>query len=124
MPDVDGSLARLSMLKAFLGITNTTNDALLKQYLKAATQAFQTECARNFISQTYTDEVYTAQRDQKRLYLRQWPVTNLAAIYYGETVKTVSDFDLINSPSIPYLILDSGAPFPYVDSYIKRLGNC
>lgn len=130
MADITGAIGRLSALKAFINISASADDAFLKNCLRSSTQAFETECARKFILQDFTAESYTAQRDQRRLYLANWPVLALTEVKYGDTVQSATSYTLLSAADNPYLIRVTGnfdipgqsvdAPaFPQGDGYIK-----
>ena len=82
------ALTTLANVKARLSINNTGSDALLSQYINAATDFIERECGKtglesypndgHFAQKTYTNEVYTAKgQRQQRLVLRNSPVTYL-----------------------------------------------
>ena len=121
MADVSGAIARLVLLKAYLNATTSTNDSFYKQMLISASRAIDTECNRKFVKQEYTDEVYTAQFGQERLYLRNWPVIGaIDSIKFGTTAQTVGKIAR-KSLQLPAKRLNKGYIVIYDDEKMRVL---
>jgi hypothetical protein len=75
------SLVSLATLKAFLGITSTTDDAVLEYSIDRASALIQRYCARNFVSQRYYEWHDTYGAD--RVALRHNPVENVRFVGVG-----------------------------------------
>jgi hypothetical protein len=75
------SLVSLATLKAFLGITSTTDDTVLEYSIDRASALIQRYCARNFVSQRYYEWHDTYGAD--RVALRHNPVENVRFVGVG-----------------------------------------
>lgn len=75
------SLVSLATLKAFLGITSTTDDSVLEYSIDRASAMIQRYCARNFVSQRYYEWHDTYGAD--RVALRHNPVENVRFVGVG-----------------------------------------
>ena len=75
------SLVPLATLKAFLGITSTTDDTVLEYSIDRASAMIQRYCARNFVSQRYYEWHDTYGAD--RVALRHNPVQNVRFVGVG-----------------------------------------
>lgn len=75
------SLVSLATLKAFLGITSTTDDTVLEYSIDRASALIQRYCARNFVSQRYIEwhDTYGA----NRVALLHNPVENVRFVGAG-----------------------------------------
>ena len=84
------ALARLSVLKDYLNIGNTTNDNTLKVYLKAATSVAENYTNRDYLEKpgAAIDEFYSPTDVlNSRLYLKNKPLNTVSAVVenYGKT---------------------------------------
>lgn len=75
------SLVSLATLKAFLGITSTTDDTVLEYSIDRASAMIQRYCARNFVSQRYYEWHDTYGSD--RVALKHNPVENVRFVGVG-----------------------------------------
>lgn len=75
------SLVTLVSLKAYLGVTTTTDDALMESLIDRASDFIQRYCARYFVSQRYTEWHDTYGAD--RVALKNNPVENIRFIGVG-----------------------------------------
>lgn len=75
------SLVTLTTLKAFLGITTTTDDAILEATIDRSSDYIRRYCARNFVAARYYEwkDTYGA----NRVTLRHNPVTNVRFVGVG-----------------------------------------
>jgi len=83
------SLVTLTTLKAFLGITTTTDDAILESSIDRSSDYIRRYCARNFVATRYYEwkDTYGA----NRVTLRHNPVTNVRFVGVGgDNVITVN----------------------------------
>lgn len=69
------SLVTLVSLKAYLGVTSTTDDAILEQFIDRASSVVQSFCFRKFVAQRYYETYATT--GQRRIGLRQRPITHI-----------------------------------------------
>lgn len=75
------SLVTLVSLKAYLGVTTTTDDALMESLIDRASDFIQRYCARNFVSQRYYEWHDTYGAD--RVALKHNPVENVRFVGVG-----------------------------------------
>lgn len=68
--------------KTYMNITIATYDALLLELVSAATDLIESYCKRQFMSRTYTCEIYDGS-DSDTLLLNQYPVTALTRCNTG-----------------------------------------
>lgn len=81
---MQGDLTTLANAKSWLGITSTTDDQALSRLISQVSQVIRAYCSRaSFLSKTY-NETYDGQ-GSRFINLRQWPVTNVAALAVGGT---------------------------------------
>jgi hypothetical protein len=77
------ALTTQSRVKARLGITVSTFDTVFISLINSLTDWIEGECNRQFLSQTYTNQVYSVEeRGMKFLSLEQSPVTTLTSLEY------------------------------------------
>ena len=74
-----GDLTTLANVKSWLGITNTSDDALLAQLITGYSQFVTEYCSRDFVQTTYTDQIYDGSGSSV-LVLRQYPILSISAI--------------------------------------------
>ena len=120
-------LARLSVVKAKLGITVSTNDTTIKNAILSASAAMENETARKLARAGYSNEVYTAYQRTVRLYLKNYPVETLTSVKFGTTTQTLSSFTLVSANDAAYLTSsvgwntsDSGIKISYTAGYDTR----
>ena len=75
------SLTTLVSLKQYLGVTTTTDDALMESLIDRASDFIQRYCARNFVSQRYYEWKDTYGAD--RVALRNNPIENVRFVGVG-----------------------------------------
>lgn len=77
------ALTTVARVKARLNISDSSWDALLAELINGATDYMEAECGgRRFKSTAYTQEVYSKERDQKIVYLKNYPITAISAAQY------------------------------------------
>jgi len=77
------ALTTIARIKAKMVITGTGFDTVLERQISAVTDFIENECNRRFKSATYTNEIYSIQRNnQKYLLLKNAPVTVLTSLEY------------------------------------------
>lgn len=77
------ALTTQSRIKARLGITVSGFDTLFISLINAMTDRIEGECNRKFLSQTYTNQVYSVrERGMRYLSLENIPVTTLTTVEY------------------------------------------
>jgi hypothetical protein len=72
-------LSTLAAVKLLLGVTDSSQDALLTQELTAADAAVKSYCKRDFEQASYTD--YLSGNNNRDLLLRQRPVQTIDSVY-------------------------------------------
>lgn len=74
MAAIDNALTTLSQAKSYLGIRNSTNDALLTKIIVAVSAFVENAyCRRVFRRQAYTQELYNG-KDSKSLFTKNFPI--------------------------------------------------
>ncbi len=88
-----GALARLSRLKAFLGIptTDTTKDEELKKILLSASAFASSYCRRQMEKMQRVEEHRTSE-GQKRIVLEAFPVISVARVVAGGEAVSEADY--------------------------------
>lgn len=82
MASVAHAITTTAKVKTYLGISSSTDDALIDQLVSYATDAIEGFCGnRRFKRTTYTNELYDAD-GQRDLLLRQWPASAVSAVEY------------------------------------------
>ena len=77
----DNALVSLADTKTYMGITSSTDDALLERLINAESTRIENYCDRNFREQTYR-EAYNGS-GQRRLRLRNFPVSAVTRVAIG-----------------------------------------
>lgn len=77
----DNALVSLADTKTYMGITSSTDDALLERLINAESTRIENYCDRNFRQQTYR-EAYNGS-GQRRLRLRNFPVSAVTRVAIG-----------------------------------------
>lgn len=102
MPVQTNSLTTLNSLKAYLGVTTTTDDALMETLIDRSSDFIQRYCARNFVSQRYYEWHDTYGAD--RVALRHNPVENVRFVgVSGDNVMSVQSTlstDIVSTISV------------------------
>ncbi len=112
-----GDLVTLSDVKAYLGGDLQSNDdAVLSRLISAASGFFVTACARPILSGTYT-ELYDG-KGNNRLYLRETPVTAVAALTVDQRPIQPSA-----APGEPGWVLNGNVVILYGHWFPRRLAN-
>lgn len=78
-------------MKAYLGITDTSEDPLIDDWILAAQAQIERYCNRAFDSATYTQ--YYDGNNKRSIVLRNTPVTSVTSISYMTAVDTYTAFD-------------------------------
>ncbi len=74
-----GDLTTLGPVKAWLGLDNTSSDAVLKRLIRGNSRSIMGHLQRpSFLSQTWTDTVDG--RGNAAVFLEKWPVTAVASV--------------------------------------------
>lgn len=71
-----GDLTTLADLKAWLGISNTTDDAQLGRLITAASDFIVQYCSRTFVTTAVTGRKYHG-NGNRTLVLRNWPIVSI-----------------------------------------------
>jgi hypothetical protein len=93
-----GNLTQLSTVKNRLGITDTTDDTLLTNFIKLASGRFERECNRLFDRQANTTDEFRG--DQIDLRPSRYPIESVSAFH----LKTNESDGWIQQTGIDYLI--------------------
>ena len=102
------ALTSLTRVKNRLSISGSTEDTLLTQLINEASAFAQSYCERNFLEQTYTNEVYSGGDGCiSRLYLKQAPVSSLSAFQERQGTISASTWSAVNADW--YELLDAGS---------------
>jgi len=89
------ALTSLSVVKTHLGISAGTWDALLGDIINKATDLIEKWCDRKLMSRTYTHERYDGD-GSGILFLNEYPITAVAALYQGVTNVLSCSFSSTN----------------------------
>jgi hypothetical protein len=98
---VSRDLTTLANVKAELGLTDTTNDVLLKRYITAASSAAAQYCNRVFQVESLQDQfLYDGRSNLFRqgpeiLQLSRWPIAELTSVVENNGVTLVEDTDFL-----------------------------
>jgi hypothetical protein len=87
MPVGPYALTSLANLKSWLGITTTTDDAVLEAAIDRATSRIESYLERNILQRAYTEWRSGANVETIRLY--QWPVLEVANVFSGAYASLV-----------------------------------
>jgi hypothetical protein len=108
MPVVPYALTTLDRIKAYLGILDTERDVVLEMLINQATGVIERACGgRRFAITEYENELYDGGGD--KIFLKQWPVTELTALEYRQgqiatpTWQAFNANDYILMPSEGYI---------------------
>jgi hypothetical protein len=113
MAIIDG-LTTLAAVKLDLGITDTTQDALLESLISAASAAIVIYVDRTLKRTTYTDQRYAVNAHQY-LYLREYPIQSVSSVTLGGSAQTVDvDYFIDAAPGRLY------RPYGWVGAYYSR----
>lgn len=89
------NLTTKAKVKAFVGIASadTTKDDLLDMLINNVSSWIQSYCNRNFLSQTYTNEMYDSMRNKGTkggscLFLNNFPITTFTLLEYRSGTMT------------------------------------
>jgi len=115
MPLLPYALTSVADVKTYLGITVTSDDALLEMFINQGTDWIESYCGnRRFLDSTYTDEVYESQftsseqqhptierNRQFWLSTKQYPITDTQAVIVkyrnGTSVWDVQNADVYDT---------------------------
>lgn len=134
------ALITLADLKAHLGITDASSDALLEAAIERATATIETFLGRRIVSRTYTE--WRNSTAQRTLAVRNPPIINVTFVGVGEkTVATVQStlasdiaatfsitetgFSVYRMPSSGVAVTTEGtfASYPNVSSLVGKLNT-
>jgi len=95
MAEATNSLTTTARTKTFLKITVVTWDSLLDILVDSVSQAIKNYCGRDFITTTYTDEVYSIEEEgQTILKIKNFPIITLTSIKIDDVVQSSSIYDV------------------------------
>lgn len=86
---MQNNLTTLANAQTWLGISTTTDNALLARLIGAASRAIHTYLQRPNLFQHTINEVYDGS-GSRRQYLKQWPVLSISSLSVGSTSISVS----------------------------------
>lgn len=75
------AITTTAKVKLFLGISSSSDDAVIDQIVNYVTDMIESYCGRRFLKTTYTNEVYDT-NNQNRIFLKQLPVCALTTVEY------------------------------------------
>ncbi len=111
---VASALTTLARVKAFKGITATTNDVLINQLIQGVSVAMQSDMRRSILTVAITSEKHDASGDSDIMILDQYPVIvpPSVVIRYNDTVVTSSTYD-VDEESGEVIQVQSGVGTPW-----------
>lgn len=88
------ALTTVDRVKARLGIETATTgfDTLLQSLCNGVTDFLESMCDRHFAEKTYTDEVYSLQKGQNTIYLKNFPVSAITSVKYRTGLKSTPNW--------------------------------
>lgn len=107
------ALTTISGVKAFIGLTTTSDDSLLEDLVDSVSALFETYCDRNFLSREYTE--YYDGNNITELFTNQYSITTISGIWDNSDWDW-SDSDLIDSDS--YRISSDSKYIVFRDTYL------
>ncbi len=88
-------------------VATTTWDALIAELINGATDFIEGECGgRRFKSATHTTELHSLERDERFIYLHNYPVTSISAIQYRAGTPATPSWTTFQTDD--YEILEDG----------------
>lgn len=114
-------LTTLTKVKAYLGISGTSQDTLLSSLITSVSAGIESFCGRTFASTSHTE--YYDGDNKDKIFLRNYPVTSLTSVkYQGGTWDNITWFDY---PSSGYLLtaeyarLSFAGALPCITNYLQ-----
>jgi hypothetical protein len=98
-------LVTLSQFKDMLGITGSTNDALINSIISRVSAFVETYCNRKFSKQTIKETL--PMEGSRNIVLSRFPVISITAIKYDGTTVPVADYAL-NVPDAGLVFAKNG----------------
>jgi len=96
------SLTSRAKVKSFLGITDSTSDALIDELITYVTQFIKNYCGRQFLVADYV-EIKDTYRGRRVLFLKQYPVNTVASVEYRAGTPTSPVWNTYDANSyLPY----------------------
>lgn len=86
-----GDLTTAANVKTYLGITGTSDDALIARIVSAVSARIESHCGRTLTTATYTSEYYDSIGDT-RIVPKNVPVTTLTTVVENGTTLSASDY--------------------------------
>ncbi|MCO5129233.1 MAG: phage head-tail connector protein [Xanthobacteraceae bacterium] len=106
-------LATLAVVKAALGISDSSEDATLAALITQASSAIATACNRVLLAET-VEQTFRSSGGRRGLLMTRYPVTSVVSIMEGETTLAETDYAIdTTSGIIERLISDRLACWPY-----------
>ena len=115
MPLVPFALTTLQRLKDYTGISGTASDTILEQLINRATGFIEARTNRRFKSTTFTNELYDGGHD--RIFLRQYPVTDLATVEFRVGSISSPTFTAFNAND--FLLYDKAGYIQFIFARAK-----
>lgn len=89
------ALTTREAVKAYLGMTGSTDDTFIDSAIDRVSARIDGHCRRYFVKRTYTSEYYDG-TDSPYLLLRNWPIVSVASVIEdGLTLTVTTDYELI-----------------------------
>ena len=109
-------LTTINNVKAYLGLSGSTHDALLTTLVSAASDAIEAYCGRAFAAADHTEYLDGDDNGVRRsdLLLQHYPILSVTSIH-DDPDRDWSDGDLVNSDDYTFyadegrVVLDSGS---------------
>jgi uncharacterized phiE125 gp8 family phage protein len=99
MPLNPNALTTLAEAKAYLRITETSEDSLIESLINAVSDQIENYCRRKLKEQTYTDEEYDG-TNSASLLLSQFPVSSITSVKIDDVLIDSSEYKLRKSTGI------------------------
>lgn len=113
---VTTALTNLSRVKAFLGITASTNDALLTTLINGVSAEIQQWLSRDIVQATETNEKKTAWGGDDAIYLRHYPIVSVTTVTEdGTALVEDTDFEHTQADDRAGRLarISGGDPYPW-----------
>lgn len=79
---VTDALTTRQKVKDFLNINDSSKDVFIDEAINNVTGFIKGYCGRQFLNQTYTNEMHDTQEGQRKIFLYNIPVTAISAVEY------------------------------------------
>lgn len=115
-PATSADLVTLADVKLELGIAGSADDAWLQRVITSASQAARTYCNRDFVAQTYSEQLFPDREPYPwqtpdsvaTIQLSRWPLIGAVTVTCGGGAL-VQDVDFIAVPELGHLLRRCGA---------------